>query len=548
MPEVSRPAILAVDDDPDVLSSVERDLRSRYAADYRVVPAASGAEGIELISRLVTRGEEVALVVADQRMPHMSGTEMLTALDDLVPAARRVLLTAYADTDAAISAINDARVDYYIVKPWDPPEEKLFPVLDDLLEQWQAVGRRPPEVALRVVGHRWSAEAHRLREFLARNQVPFRWLELVTNPEGDRLLVSNPTAVPPLVVLEDGSVMSDPALPEIADRIGLVATPGTDYYDLVVVGAGPAGLAAAVYGASEGLSTAVIEEEAPGGQAGASARIENYLGFPNGVSGADLARRALTQANRFGAVLVNPRRVTGLAREDPYRVVHFDDGRNVRCSAVIIATGVQYRELEAEGADDLVGRGVYYGAVQTEASSLVGQDVVVVGGANSAGQAAVYLSNIAHRVTLAVRAEAMEARMSSYLAARIRATDNVEVVEACRVDRIGGSDHVDSVTLETGEGERTVPAAAVFAFIGARPRTEWLEGAVARDEDGFVPTGAAVVAAGRWGLDRDPLLLETSVPGVFAVGDVRAQSVKRVASAVGEGSVAVHLVHAYLAG
>ncbi len=498
MGENQRPALFVVDDDPDVLRSVERDLRQRYASAYRVVAVGSGAEAIEVISRLVTRDDQVALIVADQRMPHMTGTELLTQLDDLVPSARRVLLTAYADTDAAIDAINTARVDYYILKPWDPPEEKLFPVLGDLLEEWQAVGRRTRQAGMRLVGDRWSAESHRMHDFLSRNQVPYRWLEVGTNPEADRLVAANPDARLPLVLLEDGRVLGGPEPATIASHIGLAASPSTDYYDLVVVGAGPAGLAAAVYGASEGLTTAVVEKDAPGGQAGTSTRIENYLGFPNGVSGADLARRALTQATRFGAALINPRRVVGLERDDPYRVVRFDDGGEVRCSAVIIATGVSYRELEAEGAADLAGRGVYYGAVQTESESLRDQDVVIVGGGNSAGQAATYLSQVAALVTLVVRGDAIESRMSDYLVRKIKEAPNVDVKEGSAVGAIAGNGRVENVTIITPTGREERAASAVFAFIGARPRTEWLDGAVARDPDGFIYAGAAVVAAARW--------------------------------------------------
>lgn len=541
-----RPTILVVDDDPEVLGSVERDLRSQYASRYRILAARSPQEALDILDRIELRGERVALVVADQRMPAMAGTELLAKIGERLAGTRRVLLTAYADTDAAIDAINRARVDYYILKPWDPPEERLYPVIDDLLDDWQSVGRRPREIGLRLVGDRWSSESHDLREFLARNQVPFRWLEVGRNPEADRLVEAAGEVTLPLVILEDGSVLSNPSPAAVAAAVGMQPSPEAEFYDLVVVGAGPAGLAAAVYGASEGLSTAVVEAEAPGGQAGTSSRIENYLGFPHGVSGSDLARRALTQARRFGAQFITPCRVTRLDRDDPYRVLTLENGGSLRCSAVIVATGVQYRELDVPGMDGLVGKGVYYGSTVSEAAALKGERVAVVGGANSAGQAAVHLARFAEDVLLVVRGDSLGKRMSSYLVQQVEATPGISVLVESEVVGVRGEDRLEGASLNTPAGLREVDLSAIFVFIGARPRTEWLKGVVALDGKGFLRTGSNLVSAQRWGLERDPMLLETSVPGVFAVGDVRSESVKRVASAVGEGSVAVHLVHSYL--
>ncbi|HSJ26570.1 MAG TPA: FAD-dependent oxidoreductase [Acidimicrobiia bacterium] len=547
MSDTVRPSIVLVDDDPEVLASVERDIRHRYASSYRVVSAGSGADALSLVDRLMVREDPVALVVADQRMPGLTGTEVLARVAEQLPDTKRVLLTAYADTDAAISAINRAHIHYYILKPWDPPEERLYPVLDDLLEDWQAVGRASTQAGIRVLGDRWSAESHELREFLSRNMVPFRWLEVGRTREADTTLKALGDDVRlPVVMLDDGAVISRATPADVAEAVGMRATPDTEFYDLAVVGAGPAGLAAAVYGSSEGLSTAVVESDAPGGQAGTSSRIENYLGFPQGVSGEDLARRALTQARKFGASMISPRRAVRLHREDPYRVLELDDGSLLRCSAVIVATGVQYRELEVPGAERLRGRGLYYGSASTEAQGLTGEQVIVVGGANSAGQAAVHLARFAERVLVLVRGPAIEARMSSYLIAQLAEIPQVEIRLETEVAEVHGQDHLEAATLRSPAGEERLETAAAFVFIGARPRTEWLDTTVTRDDRGFILTGQSVSDAGKWALDRSPMLLETSMPGVFAVGDVRSDSVKRVASAVGEGSVAVHLVHAYL--
>ncbi|MDX1449391.1 MAG: FAD-dependent oxidoreductase, partial [Acidimicrobiia bacterium] len=472
MADSARPTIILVDDDPEVLRSVERDVRSRYASSYRIVPTSSGAEALDVIDRLLLRGSPIALVVADQRMPGMSGTDLLEQIADRLPETRRVLLTAYADTDAAIAAINRARIDYYILKPWDPPDERLYPILDDRLEEWQALARRTvSDGLLRVVGDRWSAESHDLRDFLSRNHVPYRWLEVGKTKEASALLDAAADARLPLAVLESGETLPGASPQTIAPVLGMQATAGDEFHDLVVVGAGPAGLAAAVYGASEGLSTVVVEAEAPGGQAGASARIENYLGFPQGVSGEDLARRAITQAKRFGAEFVSPRRVVRLERDDPYRTLELDDGSVLRCSAVIIATGVQYRELEVPGADRLRGRGVYYGSASTEASALKGETAIVVGGANSAGQAAVHLSRFADQVLVLVRGDSLEARMSSYLIDQMAAIANIEVRLNTEVAEVHGDDHLEAATLTGPDGSEQVEAGAAFVFIGARPRT-----------------------------------------------------------------------------
>jgi thioredoxin reductase (NADPH) len=545
----SRPAILAVDDDPDVLAAVDRDLRRRYAASYRVVRADSAAAALDVLKELKRRAAPVALLLVDQRMPGMTGVELLEEAKQLYPAAKTVLLTAYADTDAAIRAINTVRLDYYVLKPWDPPEERLYPPLDDLLDDWQA-GFRPPFEGVRLVGNRWSPEAHRLRDFLGRNQVPYEWLDVEGDDEGARLVASvGDRPELPALFLPDGRHLARPSNVEVAEAVGLRSQPETPFYDLLIVGGGPAGLAAAVYGASEGLRTALLEREAPGGQAGSSSRIENYLGFPQGLSGAELARRALAQARKFAAEILVPREVRSLEVRDPYRVVVLEDGSELSCNALIVATGVAYRRLAASGIEGLTGAGVYYGAASTEAWSCRDDDVFIVGGANSAGQAALYLASVARSVTLVVRGQSVEATMSQYLVDAIEATPNVTVRHRSALAAVAGDGHVERVIirdLDSGE-ETEMSAAAVFVFIGAEPRTEWLEGVVERDGRGFILTGADV-SRKSWPEERDPYLLETSVPGVFAVGDVRARSVKRVASAVGEGSIAVQFVHQYLNG
>ncbi|WP_019069219.1 FAD-dependent oxidoreductase [Streptomyces hokutonensis] len=550
--ESARTVIMTVDDDPGVSRAVARDLRRRYGESYRIVRAESGESALDALRELKLRGDLVAVMLADYRMPQMNGIEFLEQALDIYPGARRVLLTAYADTDAAIDAINVVDLDHYLLKPWDPPEEKLYPVLDDLLEAWRNSDYRPVP-ATKVVGHRWSARSSDVREFLARNQVPYRWYS-ADSPEGLRLLsaAGEDGQRLPLVVTADGSVLVEPEAPELAAEVGLATTPTADFYDLVVIGGGPAGLGAAVYGASEGLRTVLVERSATGGQAGQSSRIENYLGFPDGVSGAQLTDRARRQATKFGAEILTAREVTGLEANGSARVVHFADGSAVAAHAVILATGVSYRQLEAPGTPDLTGCGVYYGSALTEAASCQGHDVYIVGGANSAGQAAMYLARGAKSVTLLVRGPSLAASMSYYLIQQINEAENISVRTGTVVDAAHGSDHLEQLTLrdtDTGATE-LVDAQWMFVFIGAAPLTDWLDGAVLRDERGFILAGPDLSADGKppagWELDRSPYHLETNIPGVFVAGDARAESAKRVASAVGEGAMAVMLVHRYL--
>ncbi len=543
-----RPAIVAVDDEPAVLAAVARDLRRAFAERYRILRAPSGAEALEILKQLRTRGDQVALLIADQRMPGMSGTEYLVEARKLVPDAKRVLLTAYADTEAAISAINEVALDYYLLKPWDPPEEQLYPVVEDLLTTWES-GAALEAGGLRVIGHRFSKDSHDLRDFLARNRVPARWLDIEREGEARELLrvadVNDDRL--PVVLLEDGGVLERPTVLELAERLGVSAAPSQDHYDLVIVGGGPAGLAAAVYGASEGLKTVMIESEAPGGQAGQSSRIENYLGFPMGLSGSDLARRATDQARRLGAELLTVKDAKGLRVEGSGRIVELHGGGELSANCVIIASGVAYRQYDAPGFAERTGSGVYYGAAMTEARSCGDQHVVIIGAANSAGQAAVHFASYASRVTMLVRGPSLEKSMSHYLIEQLAALPNVDVrtrTSATRAD--GEGDRLRTLTIRDGDGtESTLEVDACFVFIGASPRTDWLAGVVKRDERGFILAGADVQGDG-WPLPRDPYLLETSVPGVFVAGDVRARSIKRVASAVGEGSMAVSLIHQYL--
>ena len=549
---MSRPIILTVDDDMAVSQAITRDLRSRYADQYRIVRATSGAEALESLEELARRDLQVALIVSDHRMPEMTGIELLEQSQPIAPDAKRVLLTAYADTDVAIKAINDIGLDHYLMKPWSPPDERLYPVLDDLLADWRRANDRRFD-GVRVVGNRWSDRGYDTRMFLARNHVHYQWLELERDAEAQRLhdLVDATSDDLPLVLLPDGNVLKGASLVDIAAALGLHTTAESLLYDLVVVGAGPAGLAAAVYGASEGLQVAIIERDAPGGQAGQSARIENYLGFPNGLSGADLSHRATTQAQRLGAEMVLARNVARLEQRGSIHAVCFDDGSEIEARSVVVATGVSYRLLAADGLADFTGRGVYYGASANDAASTKGDDVYIVGAANSAGQAALHIAQYAKRVVLLVRGDSLATGMSQYLVDRVEASANIEVRLHSEVVRGGGTDHLEWLTLsdrETGT-EETVDANWLYAFIGALPRTDWLGDRVARDERGFVLTGpdvAALDGAVRWPLERVPFLLETSVPGVFAAGDVRRESMKRVASAVGEGSSSVSNVHLYL--
>jgi thioredoxin reductase (NADPH) len=550
----TKPVLLTVDDDVPVLRAVERDLRARYGDDYRIVAAGSGAEALDAVRQLTARGSAVALFLSDQRMPHMNGIEFLAAAAELQPDAKRVLLTAYADTDVAIHAINEIRLDHYILKPWDPPDEKLYPILDDLLSDWSATFR-PPFEGLRLLAGRWAPGGHDIRDYLTRNQVPYAWLDPIDDAEGQRLAASLGHGEPvdpaiPIVFFPDGSTLRNPTLREIAEKLGLQTRAGLPFYDVVIVGGGPAGLAAAVYGASEGLKTLLVEQEAPGGQAGTTSRIENYLGFPAGLSGGDLARRALAQARRLGAEILSPDEVTGIRREDPYRVVTLAAGGDVSCQSVVVATGVAYRQLEIAGAAELAGAGIYYGAATTEAVLYRGKQVGVVGGGNSAGQAAVYLSRFAERVSLMVRTPELSA-MSQYLIDQMAAIPNIEIRFETQVAAVGGNGHLASLSVSGPGGAEDLPLSAVFVFIGQQPRTEWLEGSVLRDPAGFVVTGADLLENGKppagWGLARVPFLLESSMPGVMAAGDVRHGSIKRIASAVGEGAMSIAFVHQYLA-
>jgi thioredoxin reductase (NADPH) len=545
-PRERRPAILAVDDEPAVLAAVARDLRVGFGEHYRVLRAPSGEEALGILRELSARGDEVAMLIADQRMPGMPGTQYLLQARQIVPEAKRVLLTAYADTEAAIAAINEVALDYYLLKPWDPPEEQLFPVVQDLLTTW-ASGAALEAGGLRLVGHRFSRESHDLRDFLARNRVPVRWLDAERDGEARQLLkVSDVSAEHlPAAFLEDGTVLERPTILELAERLGVTANPAQEHYDLVVVGGGPAGLAAAVYGASEGLKTVMVEREAPGGQAGQSSRIENYLGFPAGLSGSDLARRATDQARRLGAELLTVKEVVGLRAEGAARLLELGDGGVLSASCVLIASGVSYRQLDTPGFPELTGAGVYYGAAMTEARSCADQHIIIIGGANSAGQAAVYFAGYAASVTMLVRSS-LEKSMSQYLIEQIAALANVNVLTGATATAAEEEDgQLRRVRIDGPDGEDTLPADACFVFIGASPRTDWLEGVLARDERGFILSGRDVQGNG-WPLEREPYVLETSVPGVFVAGDVRARSVKRVASAVGEGSMAVSLIHEYL--
>ena len=550
---MSKPTILTVDDDPQVSAAITRDLASRYGADYRVVRATSGPDALAVLARLALRDEPVALIAADQRMPRMTGIELLSEARAHAPGAKFLLLTAYADTDVAIRAINDIGLDHYLLKPWDPPEERLYPVLDDLLDDWREANRDHTS-DVRVVGHRWSERSHDIKMFLARNHVPYRWYDVERDAEARRLqdLAGAAAADLPLVLVPDGDTLRSPSTLDLAGARGLRTTAQQPLYDVCIVGGGPAGLAAAVYAASEGLSTVVVEREAPGGQAGQSAAIENYLGFPKGLSGSDLTRRAIAQVLRFGAEMVLARDVVGFEARGPVRAVRFDGSGEVEARALIVATGVAYRRLEAAGLEELTGRGVYYGVNAGEASQCQGDEVYVVGAANSAGQAALNLARFAKRVVLVVRAGSLVGTMSTYLVERITAAPNIAVRYRCQVVAGRGDGHLEALTLtdlDSGVTEE-VPSSWLFVFIGASPRTEWLGPDVVRDDKGFVVTGQDLLRpdwARRWPLARAPFALETSVPGVFAAGDVRLDSMKRVASAVGEGAMSTHLVHRYLA-
>ncbi len=550
---MSKPTILAVDDDPEVAAAITRDLRSRYGADYRVVRTMSGPEALAVLTKLALRDQPVALIAADQRMPQMTGIETLEQARTHAPGAKYLLLTAYADTDVAIKAINDIGLDYYLLKPWDPPGERLYPVVDDLLGDWRQAN--PDHTSdVRVVGHRWSDRSHDIKMFLARNHVPYRWYDIERDAEAQRLRdLSHATPADfPLVLVPDGDTLRSPTTLDLAGALGLRTSARQRLYDVCIVGGGPAGLAAAVYAASEGLSTVIVEREAPGGQAGQSAAIENYLGFPKGLTGSDLTQRAIAQVSRFGAEMVLARDVAGFETRGPVRAVLFDRSGEIEARALIVATGVSYRRLEAAGLGELTGRGVYYGANAGDASQCQGDDVYIVGAANSAGQAALSLARFAKRVVLVVRAATLTGTMSRYLVERITSAPNIEVRYRSEVVAGRGEGHLEKLTL-AGRGSgvaEEVSSSWLFVFIGASPRTEWLGPDVVRDGKGFVVTGQDLLGpahAGRWPLPRAPFALETSVPGVFAAGDVRLDSMKRVASAVGEGAMSIYLVHRYLA-
>jgi thioredoxin reductase (NADPH) len=553
---MAKPILLSVDDDSDVLRAIERDLRSQYGAQYRVIGSDSPDGALQLLRQLKLRNDSVALLLADQRMPRMDGVEFLREATEFFPDAKRALLTAYADTNAAISAINQAGINYFFLKPWDPPAEHLYPQLDDLLDDWQA-SYRPTFEGIRVLGTRWSPRSYELRDFLARNHVPYQWIDVelsANDPETKRLLDAlGPEASNlPVVLFPDGTKLLESVPADVAQKVGLRTRAQTDFYDLAIVGGGPAGLAAAVYGASEGLHTVIVEREAPGGQAGMSSRIENYLGFPTGLSGADLARRAVVQAQRFGVEILAPQEALSVKVEGPYRILKLADGSEISCHALMIATGVQWRRLNAPGIDRLQGAGVYYGGGATEALSCKGEIVYVVGGANSAGQAAMNFARYAERVVILVRGDSLSSTMSQYLIDQINRTPNIQLWTHASVVEAHGTTHLEEISVlcsDTGKTER-VAASAMFIFIGALPRTDWLASVAERDDRGFLLTGPDLVRDGQrpkgWGLDRDPFLLETNVPGIFAVGDVRHGSIKRVASGVGEGSVAVQFIHQYL--
>jgi len=553
---MAKPVLLTVDDDPDVLQAVERDLRNRYSDRYRILRASSANEALDTLNRLKARNDAVALLLADQRMPELDGVGFLSQATNLYPAAKRALLTAYADTNAAIEAINSARVHYFLLKPWDPPDQNLYPALDDMLNEWMD-SYRPPYEGIQLFGTRWSPKAYELRMFLAQNHLPYQWVDVeqAASQETSALLkkADRTPEVLPMIIFPDGTRMCEPTTGDIAKKMGLRTRTDVEFYDLAIIGGGPAGLAAAVYGASEGLKTIMIEREAPGGQAGLSSRIENYLGFPSGLSGRDLARRAVVQAQRFGVEILSPQEAMSVRVEGPYRIVEMADGSRVSCHALLLAMGVQWRNLGVPGEERLRGAGVYYGGGVTEAISCKGETVYVVGGANSAGQAAINFAAHAEKVVMLIRRESLAATMSQYLIDQIQKTPNIQIWPNAEVAEVHGKDHLEEISVlcsTTGTTER-VSAKSLYIYIGALPRTDWLGDLVVRDDRGFILSGPDLKRDGKrpkgWALERDPSLLETSVPGIFVVGDVRHGSVKRVASGVGEGAVAIQFVHQYLA-
>ena len=556
---MKKPFILALDDDPGVIKAVERDLKSKFGGEYRIIASDSPQKALDLTRQLTARGDRIALFLVDQRMPQMSGTEFLREAMKMQPESRKVLLTAYADSNAAIEAINTLKLNHYLTKPWEPPEENLFPVLKDLLDDWTAAHPASFE-GMYVIGSRWSPDTHRLKDFLAKSQVPYRWAEpdKISDPRIQAALEQSNNEVDSsidsvAVVFQDGSALKNPSLEVVAGKLGLITKPERDFYDVIIVGAGPAGLACALYCSTEGLRTILIEREAPGGQAGLSSRIENYLGFPSGLSGADLARRGVTQVRRFGTEVLAPADAVGLKIDGEYRVVKLANGQELVGHSVVIAAGVQWRQLDIPGIDKLTGAGVYYGAATTEAPACKDEEVFVVGGANSAGQAAVHFAEVARSVTLLVRADELSRSMSFYLDERIKKTKNISIITRCEVAGVYGEGHLDSIRLHHLDTDITEDrqASALFVFIGAEPHTEWLDGVLCRDAKGFLITGSNLSKDGQrpagWPLKRDPFLLETSIPGVFAVGDVRDGAVRRVANSVGEGSIVLYFVRQYLA-
>lgn len=550
---MGKPVILSIDDEPQVLNTINRDLRQNYGKDYRVLKAGSGKEALNTLTELKKRNEPVALFVADQRMPEMSGTEFLTEARELYPEARKVLLTAYADTEAAITSINTIELDYYLMKPWDPPEEKLYPIIDDLLSDWLA-SFSPPYDGIRVAGTLWSASSHTVKDFLSRNRIPYQWLDIETDAEARKLVdeVQDNGKQLPVVFFPDGEVLSNPSHQTLATKVGLKTEASAPHYDLIIIGGGPAGLGAAVYGASEGLKTLVVEKEATGGQAGTSSRIENYLGFPKGISGSDLAKRATDQSIRLGCEILTAVEVVKVEVEQPYKILTLSDGKELTCKALLIATGVTLRELDAPNVKRLTGAGIYYGAALTEAMHYKDQPVFVVGGANSAGQGAMYFARYSSKVTMLVRGDSLTSSMSQYLIDQIDAQENIEVLTNTEVVEVQGDDRLEIITFVNNltKKETTCPAAALYIFIGATAHTELVAGIVERNNAGFIVTGPDLIRNGKgpkgWALKRDPFILETSVPGIFSAGDVRQGAVRRVASAVGYGAIAVSLVHQYL--
>jgi len=551
---MKKPIIFSVDDDPQVLKAIVRDLRSEYRKEYRILSTSSANEALDSLNELKRKGENIALFLSDQRMPEMEGVDFLERAMTLYPEAKRILLTAYSDTDAAIKAINDVNLDYYLMKPWDPPEERLFPIITDMLDAWE--GSHTPEFAgLRIIGYQWSPLSHAIKDFLSGNLIPYQWLDIESNPRAGEVLDANNINAEeyPIIIYEDGSHQINPDIRTIAERLGRQAKPAEEMYDVAIIGAGPAGLAAAVYGGSEGLKTVLIEKRAPGGQAGTSSRIENYLGFPSGLSGADLARRAITQATRFGIEFLSPQEVTDIQLNDRYKILKLADGSIINTRSVVITSGVDYRKLPAEGLDQYTGAGVYYGAATTEAAACCDKDVYIVGGGNSAGQGAMYLSKFANNVYIVIRREDLSSSMSQYLIDQIDATPNIHLLPRHVVEKASGNGKLESITLKNLDTEesRDAIAGSLFIFIGAKPYTDWIPDSLLRNKRGFLITGSDLQNeegfSKRWKKKREPHFLETSIPGIFAAGDVRSGAMNRVASAVGEGAMSIKLVHEYLA-